>query len=106
MSKEGLFTKIVNFMTPGAGLLVLGCGQIGHIVKIYYCFKNLLLYTEAYIRQTEGIVMIAKEKSTKIVNIHDPWGKGSCIGAWPYSVNAIFLLFLSKQGHESDKLMI
>ena len=33
MTKEGS-TKIVNFMTPGAGVLVLGRGHISHIVKI------------------------------------------------------------------------
>ena len=44
--KEG-FTKIVNFMTPGAGVLVLGRGHISHIVKMLYFFNNLLLYTQA-----------------------------------------------------------
>ena len=29
MAKEGS-TKIVNLMTPGAGLLMLGCGHIIH----------------------------------------------------------------------------
>ena len=42
MTKEGS-TKIVNFMTPGAGVLVLGRGLISHIVKMHYFFKNLLL---------------------------------------------------------------
>ena len=32
ITKEGS-TKIVNFMTPGAGVLALGCGHINHIVK-------------------------------------------------------------------------
>ena len=41
MTNEGS-TKIVNFMTPGAGVLVLGRGQISHIVKMHYSFKNLL----------------------------------------------------------------
>ena len=40
-------TKIVNFMTPGAGVLVLGCGYISHIVKMHNFFKNLLLYSQA-----------------------------------------------------------
>ena len=35
MAKEGS-TKIVNFMTPGAGVLVLGRGHISHIVKMRY----------------------------------------------------------------------
>ena len=39
-NKESI--KIVNFITPGAGVLVLGCGHIRHIVKIHYFFKNLL----------------------------------------------------------------
>ena len=28
-------TKIVNFMTPGPGVPVLGCGHIGHIMKMH-----------------------------------------------------------------------
>ena len=67
MTKEGS-TKIVNFMTPGAGVLVLGRGLISHIVKMYYFFKNLLLYSKVLIRQTKYVVMMTKEGSTKIVN--------------------------------------
>ena len=39
MTKEGS-TKIVNIMTPWAGVLVLGHGHIRHIVKIHYSFKH------------------------------------------------------------------
>ena len=39
MTKEGS-TQIVNFMTLGAGVLMLGRGHISHIVNMYY----LLLY--------------------------------------------------------------
>ena len=46
MTKEG-FTKIVNFMTPGAGVLVLERGHISHIVKLHCFFNNLLLYSQA-----------------------------------------------------------
>ena len=46
MTKEGS-TKIVNFMTPGVGVLVLGRGHISHIVKMHYFFKNLLLNSQA-----------------------------------------------------------
>ena len=63
MTKEGS-TKIVNFMTPGAGDLVLGRCHISHIVKMHYFFKNLL-YSLAWIRQTKDIVMMTKEGSTK-----------------------------------------
>ena len=61
-------TKIVNFMTPGAGAFLLGCGHLSHIVKMHYIFKNLLLYTQTYSRQTESIVMMTKKASIKIVN--------------------------------------
>ena len=44
MTKEGS-TKIVHFMTPGTGVLVLGSGHISHIVKLHYFSNNLLLYT-------------------------------------------------------------
>ena len=69
MTKEGS-TKIVNFMTPRAGFLVLGYGHINHkLVKVHYFLKNLLLYSHVYIRQTKNIVMMTKEESTKIVNL-------------------------------------
>ena len=71
MTKEGS-TKIVNFMFPGAGVLVLGCGHLSHIVKMHYFFKNLLLYSQAYIRQTKYIVMLTTEGSAKIVNFMTP----------------------------------
>ena len=71
MTKER-HTKIVNFMTPQAGVFVLGCGHISHIVKMHYFFKNLLLYSQALIRQTKYKVMITTEGSTKIVNFMIP----------------------------------
>ena len=39
MTKEGS-TKIVNFITPGAGVLALGRGHISHIMKMHYFFKK------------------------------------------------------------------
>ena len=69
MTKEGS-TKTVNFMTPGSRVLVLGRGHIciSHIVKMCYVFKNLLLYSRAWMRQCEYILMMTKERSTKIVD--------------------------------------
>ena len=58
MSKEG-FIKIVNFFTPREGILVLGHGQISYIKKMHFFFKNL--FTPAYIRQIESIVMMTTE---------------------------------------------
>ena len=66
MTKEGS-TKTINFMTPWAGVLVQGCGHISHIVKMHYFFNNLLLYTQAYIRQTKYEEMMTKEEFTKNV---------------------------------------
>ena len=73
MTKEGS-TIFVNFMTPGAGVLVLGHGHISHIhvVKMHYFFENLLLYSQAQNRQTMYIIMIIKEGSTQIVNFNTP----------------------------------
>ena len=58
LTKEGS-TKIVNFLTPGAGVLVLG-------------HDHILLYSQAQIRQTKYVVMLTKEGSTKIVNFMTP----------------------------------
>ena len=38
MTREGSI-KIVYFITPGAGVLLLGRGRISHIVKMHYFFK-------------------------------------------------------------------
>ena len=71
MTKERSI-KIVNFMTPGAGVLALRCGHISHIiVKMHYFFKNLLLYSG--IKQTNYKVIMTKERSTKIVNFMTLW---------------------------------
>ena len=37
-TKEGS-TKIVNFITPGAGVLKLERGLVSHILKVHYCLK-------------------------------------------------------------------
>ena len=66
VTKEGS-TKIINFITPGAGVLVQGHGHICYIVKMQNFFRNSLLYSQAYIRLTKYIVMKTKEGSTKIV---------------------------------------
>ena len=93
MTKEGS-TKILNFMIPGAGVLVLGCGYISHIVKMHYFFKNLLSNSQALIRQTKYVVMMSKEGSTKILNFMTPGAGVSCARVWPYKSyreNALFI---------------
>ena len=71
MIKKGS-TKILNFLTPGAGVLVLRCDLTSYIVKIHYFFLNLLLYSWTIFRQTKCIVMMTEEGSTKIVNFMIP----------------------------------
>ena len=67
MTKEGSI-KIVNFMTPGAGVLVQECGHKSHIVKLHYFFKKFLIYSQALNSQTKYAVMMTKEGSNKFVN--------------------------------------
>ena len=68
MTKEGSI-KIVYCMTPGAGLLVVGHGHIGHLVKMHYFFKNLPLYSGAWFRQTICVlVMMSKDRHTTLYN--------------------------------------
>ena len=64
------------FMTPCAGVLVLGRGQISHIMKMHYFFKNLHQFSQAQaymqIRLAKYIEMMTKEGSTQIVNFITP----------------------------------
>ena len=46
MTKEES-TKIENFMTPGAGVLVLGRAHLSHKEKMYYFFK--IIFTPRHI---------------------------------------------------------
>ena len=94
MTKEGS-TKIINFMS--SGVWVLRCGHISYIVKTHYFFKNLLLNSQAQIKQSECIglpvVIMSKEESTKIVNSITPRA-GICLR-----------IFYSRR-HRSDKLRV
>ena len=91
-------------MSPRTGILVLVymAGYISYIMKIDYFFKNKL-------RQTESIVMMTKEESTKIVKFYlitpgagvPVLGRGHIV-----NVQLFLLLFLSTLGHGSDKLSI
>ena len=69
-------------------------------VKLMYFFKNLLLYSQALIRQTKYVVMMTKEGSTKIVNFMTP-------RTGLYKSNSEKGIFrLSTLGHGADKLNI
>ena len=71
MTKEGS-TKMINFMTPGTGVLVLGCGHISHIVKIHFFFKNLSSLLPV-IDQTTYVYSIDDQgRVYQNCNFHDP----------------------------------
>ena len=72
MTKQGS-TLIVNFMTHGTGILVLGSGHASHTVKCMHDFlENLLLYFGTWNRQIKYKVIMCKEGSTKIENVLTP----------------------------------
>ena len=86
-------TRIVNFVSPRAGVLCQAVA-ICHTVKMDYSFKIFFLYSQAQIRQTNHIVIMTREGSTKIV-IFMTRTRGSCAMEWPYnsySEKAFFLL--------------
>ena len=72
MMSKSASTKIVNFMAPGSGVLVLGWGSIDYIVKFHEFFENLLLCSWVLNKLTKCIVMMSKSASTKIVNFMAP----------------------------------
>ena len=65
-------TKIVKFMAPGSGVLVLGWGSIDYIVKMRKFFENLLLCSWVSNKQTKYIVMMTKSASFTVVNFMAP----------------------------------
>ena len=108
MTQEGS-TKIVKFMTPRAGVLVLGHGQISHLVEMHYSFKNLL-YTQAQIRLTKYKVMMTKIVSTKILTNMTPGAGVLALGRGRLSlivkIHYFFLKIFSTPKHRSNKLSI
>ena len=97
-------------MTPGSGVLMLGCGHISHIVKMHHFFRNLLLCSQALIGQTKYIVMMTKEGSSKIVIFMTPWAgvfaqRRDHTSQIVESIFPIKIIF-STPKHISDKLSI
>ena len=72
-----------------------------YIVEIHYFFKILLLFSQAQIIQTEGIVMMTKEGYTKVVNFMTPGAR-----RWPYKSHNENAFFFSPPRHRSDKLRV
>ena len=82
-----------KFHDPGAGVLVLGCGHISYIVKMHFSFKNLLLYSHAYIRQTKYKVNDVQERVYPNCTFHDPRGRDSDVRAWSYKSYSEYVLY-------------
>ena len=86
--------KIVNFMTLGAGVLVLRRGRVSHIVKMHYFFKYRPVFAGARFKLTKCMVMMTKEGSTKIANFMTPEVRVSCAKVWgnkSYNEKVLFL---------------
>ena len=62
MTKEG-HTEIVNFMTPGAGVLMIGHGHTRLTLKMH---DKSILYSQTWIRQTKCIVMTTRKDPPKL----------------------------------------
>ena len=100
MTKEG-FNKIVIFMTPGAGVLVIVRGHISHIVKMHYSYKKSSSRSTPRHKSDKLYIMMTKKESTKIVTFMTP---GAAI------VQGVAIcpkeIFFSTHSHRSDKLSI
>ena len=80
---------------PRAGVLALGRGHVSHIVKMHHFFQNLLLYSQAYIRQTKFKVFMTNEWFSKIVTIMTPKTGLLMLGRLYKSLSWICIIFLS-----------
>ena len=90
MTKEES-TKIVNFMTTGAGVLVLWCGHISHILKMH----NFFLKCSYLLPGIDQRSYVCRNNDHGRIYQNDSQGRaGSCARVWPYksySEDALFL---------------
>ena len=56
---------------------------------MHYFSENLLVYSQAWIRQTKYIVMMTKEGYTQICNLMTPGAGVLAKWFWPYNVSDI-----------------
>ena len=95
MTKEG-FTKIVNFMTPGVGVFVLGRGHINHTVK--YIISLKIFFQLPGINQTNQACSNHDQgRVYQNCKFHNPWVGVLVLGRGHISHNetALFLLLSS-----------
>ena len=84
MTKEGS-TKIVNFMTPRAGVLVLGRGHISHIVKMHNFFLKSSSLLPGIDQRNYVCSNNDQGRVYQICKLPDSQGRaGSCARVWPY----------------------
>ena len=81
MTKEGS-TKIVNFMTPGTGILLLGHGHISHILKMHYFFKNPFALLPGFDQTNYVYSNDDQGKVYQNCKFHDPRVRGSDARTW------------------------
>ena len=82
MTKKG-FSKILNFITTGAGTFVLGNGPVSHLVKMFFFLK--ILFNTRYRSDKVRLVMITKDGSSKIENFVTPAAGSFVPGHCPVS---------------------
>ena len=80
MTKEGS-TKSVNFMISGTGVLVLGHGDISHIVKMHYIFKKSSSLLLGIDKTNQVCSNDDRGRVYQNFKFHDPWDRGSCARA-------------------------
>ena len=98
MNKEGS-TKIVTFMTPGAGVLAIGCCHISQIVKMHYFFFKSSSLLPCIYQTNKYIAMMIKEGSTQIVNFMIP-------GAWVLVLGRSHMIYTLYEYVQSSTLSI
>ena len=90
-----MMTKEGYFMTFGAKVLVQGYGNITAL----FLFKNLLLYSQAWIRKTKCIKMMTKEVSSYVA-----YFMTTEAGAWKYKCIFSLKINFFTPKHSSEKL--
>ena len=81
MTKEES-SKIFSFMSPGAGIFVLGHSHIGseNAISLLLFLCTLGLGSD----KLSIIVMMTKGRVYQNCKFHDPWDRGSYAKVWSY----------------------
>ena len=74
---------------------MLGCGHVSHIVKMYYIFENLFLYSR---HDSDKLSAISNDDHGRVFlncKFHYPQGRGSCARAWS---SIKYIVMMTKEG--------